>query len=211
MKTLKRQPRPNAPDRLNEIYEVAARIIREKGYDGASMSEIADAVGITKAGIYHYIPGKQDLLFAVMSYGMDSLDNDVIGPARAISDPEQRLNAIITNHVNLIAGHSTAQGNPITIVVDEVAGLTPAHRRKINQRKRAYVDLVRDTLKQLKDAGKLKDLDITAAAFSLFGMILWISRWYRPDGRLTPEQVAKEVCKMALGGLLRPQARLGRR
>jgi len=199
-------------DRLSEIYRAAAQIICEKGYDATSMNDIAEAVGITKAGVYHHIPGKKDLLFRIMNFGLDALDEEVVVPARAMTDAEQRLRTIISSHVRLITNRSTPQGNnPVTIVVDEVAGLTPAHRRKINQRKRAYVDLVRETLKQLKEEGKLREVDVTAAAFSLLGMILWLSRWYHPDGRLTPEQVAEEITKIALGGLLRPQARIGRR
>jgi TetR/AcrR family transcriptional regulator, cholesterol catabolism regulator len=177
------------------------------------MSDVAEAVGITKAGIYHFVPGgKKDLLFAVMSYGMDRLEIYVITPARTITDAEERLRAIINNHVKLItSGSRTGGHNPVTIVVDEVAGLAPAHRRKIDQRKRAYLDLIRDTLKQLKEEGKLRQVDETVAAFSVLGIMLWVSRWYLPDGRLSPDQIAEEIMKIALGGLLRPQARLGRR
>jgi len=208
MKLQRRQPRVNGEDRLAEIYKIAAQIICEKGFDATSMNDIAEAVGITKAGIYHYIPGKKELLFEIMSYGMDKLEHMVIAPARAIADPEERLRAIIANHCRVITGGITPQGyNAVTIVVDEVAALTPAHRRKIVQRKRAYVDLVRNTLKQLKEEGKLKDVDITVGAFSLLGMILWLSRWYRPEGRLQPDQVGEELTKMALGGFLRPSAR----
>ncbi len=192
------------PDRLGEIYRVAARIICEKGYDATSMSDIAEAVGITKAGIYHHIPGKKDLLFRIMNFGLDMLDEWVIVPAREITDAQDRLISIIQNHVRLITSRSTPQGNnPVTIVVDEVAGLTRAHRRKIDQRKRVYVDLIRETLKELKEEGKLRDIDVTTATFSLLGMILWLSRWYYPDGRLTPEQIAEEITNIALGGLLR--------
>jgi AcrR family transcriptional regulator len=215
MKPTKKNNRPAYPtetDRLNEIYRAAAEIICEKGYDATSMSDIAEAVGITKAGIYHHIPGKKDLLFRIMNFGLDELDEQVIAPARAVADPELRLRTIITNHVQLITSRSTTQGtNPVTIVVDEVAGLTPAHRRKIDNRKRDYVDLVRETLKQLKEEGKLNDVDVTASAFSLLGMILWLSRWYSPNGRLTPEQIAEEITKIALGGLLRSQGRAPRR
>jgi len=197
---------------LGEIYRAAAKIICEKGYDATSMNDIADAVGITKAGIYHHIPGKKDLLFRIMTFGMDSLEEQVIVPAREVADPELRLRTIIVNHVKLITSRSTPQGyNFVTIVVDEVAGLTAAHRRKINQRKRVYVDLVRDTLRELKAEGKLRDVDLTAAAFSLLGMILWLSRWYSPSGRLSPEQVSREVTKIALGGLLRESAGRPRR
>jgi AcrR family transcriptional regulator len=212
MKTRKKLAVATENDRLAEIYRAAAEIICEKGYDATSMNDIADAVGITKAGIYHYIEDKKSLLFAIMNYGMDRLEEAVITPARAIADPEQRLRAIITNHTLLITEASSPRGHsPVTIVVDEVAGLQPTHRRKIDQRKRAYLDLVRETLQQLKDEGKLKDVDTTVAAFSLFGMLLWVSRWYRPSGRLTSKQVADEILKIALSGLLRPASRLARR
>ena len=200
------------PDRVVEIYRAAAQIICDKGYDATSMNDIAEAVGITKPGLYHHISGKRDLLFRIMNFGMDSLEEQIIAPARVITDAEQRLRTIITRHVELITSHSTAQGNnPVTIVLDEVAGLTPAQRRKINQRKRAYIDLIRDALGQLKEKGKLSDVDVTAAAFSLLGMILWLSRWYNPKGRLTPRQVAEEVTQIALGGLLRPKPQRDRR
>jgi AcrR family transcriptional regulator len=205
-KTQRKQARLNGQVRLTEIYRAAAKIICEKGYDATSMSEIAEAVGITKAGVYHHIPGKQDLLFAIMCYGLDSLENEVIKPARAIDDAEERLRAIVFNHSRLITDRSMSTGNPVTIVIDEVAGLTPAHRRKIEQRKRSYVDLVKNTLKELKLDGRLRDVNITVAAFSLFGMILWLSRWYHPGGSLSPEQVAKGVCDIAMAGLLRSQA-----
>ena len=57
---------------------------------------------------------------------------------------------------------------------------------------------------QLEADGKLRELDVTAATFSLLGMILWLSRWYSPQGRLTPEEVSEEVTKIALSGLLSP-------
>jgi TetR/AcrR family transcriptional regulator, cholesterol catabolism regulator len=192
------------PDRLADIYRAAARIICEKGYDGTSMNDIAEAVGLTKAGLYHHISGKRDLLFRIMDFGMDSLEEQVIAPARSIRDAEQRLRTIITGHVRLITSNSTPEGNnPVTIVLDEIAGLTPAQRRKLDERKRGYVDFIRDTLSELKAERKLSDVDVTAGAFSLLGMILWLSRWYNPKGRLTPETVSEEVTKIALGGLVR--------
>jgi AcrR family transcriptional regulator len=191
-------------DRLSAIYHAAAQIICDKGFDATSMNDIADVVGITKSGLYHHISGKRNLLFQIMTFGMDSLEEQVIIPASAVTDAEQRLRTVIHNHVRLITSRSNLKGNnPVTIVVDEIAGLTPAHRRKINRRKRAYVDFVRDTLKQLQAEGKLREIDVTTATFSLLGMILWLSRWYNPKGRLTSEQVAEEVVMIAVGGLLR--------
>lgn len=198
--------------RLDQIYRAAAQLFFDKGFDATSMSDIAEAVGLTKAGVYHFISGgKTDLLFAVMSFGMDRLETQVIAPARGVADAEQRLRTIIRTHAQLIASNSGPDGhNPITIVVDEVAGLSAEQVQAINQRKRVYLDLVRDTLLKLREEGKLKEVDVTVAAFSLLGMMLWLSRWFRPDGRLSGEQVADQISKIALGGLLRPPVRLVR-
>lgn len=202
----KRNPGPtvNEADRMRQIYYVAARLFCEKGYEATSMSDIAEAVGFTKAAIYHFIPGgKQDLLNDIITFGMNSLEQQVIAPAKLIPDAETRLRAIITNHVRIITdGSETVGFNPVTVVVDEVAGLSVAQRRKITLRKREYVDLIRATLTQLKEQGKLKDVDVTVTAFSLLGMILWLARWYRPNRKLRGDHVADEITKLALGGLL---------
>src|SRR5260370_42487346 len=68
-------------DRASLIYRVAAEIMCQKGYEATSMNDIADAVGLTKVGIYHYIRGKEHLLFQIMSYGMDMGDEVAFTPA----------------------------------------------------------------------------------------------------------------------------------
>ena len=201
--------------RLAQIYRAAAALFCERGFDATAMSDIAKAVGVTKAAIYHFIPGgKQDLLYAIMSFGLDQLERHVITPARAMPDAEVRLHAIIRNHVRIITagasiksdGKSAGRGNPVTIAVDETGGLSPTQRRQIDERKRAYVDLIRDTLRQLQRDGKLRALDATVAAFSLLGTMLWVARWYDTQGRLNAEQIAEEILKLALGGLLHTQS-----
>jgi AcrR family transcriptional regulator len=163
MKETKKPVKANDPKRLVEIYNVAAKIICDKGFDAMSMNDIAQAVGMTKAGVYHYIQGKKEMLYEIMSYGMDQLDRGVIAPAKEIADPELRLQTIIFNHAQLI----TKGNNALTVLVDEVAGLTPTNRKKIRQRKRVYFDFVRDTLSQLQIEGKLKEVNPTVAAFSI--------------------------------------------
>src|SRR5437764_628161 len=116
-----------------------------KGYEATSMNDIADAVGLTKAGIYHYIRGKEELLFAIMSYAMDMVDEDVMRPARQIADPEQRLRTIVERHARRILD----VGGAVTILLEEMYALTPQHRRAIRARKRTYFNLIRQTLEQL--------------------------------------------------------------
>jgi AcrR family transcriptional regulator len=186
-------------DRADHIYRVAAEIMCRKGFEATSMNDIADAVGLTKAGIYHYIRGKEDLLFQIMSFAMDMVDQDVIGPAKQVADAEQRLRTIVERHAKRIL----EVGGAVTIILDEMAALTPAHRRTIKARKRAYFDLTRQTLQQLSEEGKLRDVNPTVATFSLFGMINWISRWYRPDGTLNQQKTLDDFLEIAVSSVIK--------
>ena len=76
-------------------------------------------------------------------------------------------------------------------------------RKQIEEKMRLYFDLIRRTLLELRAEGRLRDVDATVATFSLLGMILWLPRWFRQDGALTQEQVADEIAKLALGGLIK--------
>ncbi|HEX7956116.1 MAG TPA: hypothetical protein VF508_04185, partial [Pyrinomonadaceae bacterium] len=128
------------------------------------------------------------------------LDEEVAAPARALADPAARLRFILASHARLV---TRGQG-AITILVDEITALTPAQQRKITQRKRAYFDFLRGTLDELRAAGQLQDVDTTAAAFSILGMVNWLSRWFQQGGALTEEQAADQIVRIALHGLLRP-------
>ena len=136
-----------------------------------------------------------------MGFAMDMVDQDVIEPAQQVPDAETRLRTIVERHARRIL----EVGGAVTIILEEVAALTPAHRRTILTRKRAYFDLMRQTLDQLASEGKLRQVSPTVAAFSLFGMITWISRWYRRDGKLAPDETLRDFLDIALGSVLRPQ------
>jgi AcrR family transcriptional regulator len=182
-----------------EICRTAAQIFRDRGYDATSVSDIARALGITKAGLYHYFDSKEALLFEITSYGLDRVRDEVILPARAVRDPEARLRQMVTRHARI----ATQGRGAIAQLVDEVRALPPPVRKRVEERMRAYVDLVRETLIELRSAGRLRDVDPTVATFSVIGTILWLPRWFRQNGRLSQEQVANQIADIALGGLLR--------
>jgi TetR/AcrR family transcriptional regulator, cholesterol catabolism regulator len=189
-------------DRAGHIYRVAAEIMWRRGYAATSMHEIADAVGLTKAGLYHYIRGKEDLLFKIMSFALDGMEQNVIGPARQCPDAEERLRFIVEHHVSRIL----EAGGAVTILMEEVNALRPAHQRMVRTQKRAYFELVRGTLAQLAAEGKLRDLDPSVAAFSLLGMMMWTARWYRKDGKIKPQDVLEDFSQLALNAVLRSPA-----
>ena len=141
--------------RRAEICRTAAQIFRERGYDATSVSDIARALGITKAGLYHYFESKEALLFEITAYGLDRVRDDVIVPVRGIRDPEERLRQLVIRHAN-IATHGRGA---VAQLVDEVRALPPGSRKQLEERMRAYFDLVRDTLRELRAAGRLRDVD----------------------------------------------------
>src|SRR5882672_5382085 len=123
------------PDtRRAAMYRTAAQMFRDRGFDATSVSDIARALGITKAGLYHHFESKEALLFEIMTFGLDRVRDEVILPARAIRDPEKRLREMIIRHAR-IATHG--QG-AITHLGDEIRALPPAARRQIEQRMRVY-------------------------------------------------------------------------
>jgi len=194
---------PQADGRAAEVYHTAAKLILQKGYDATSVSDIANALGITKAGLYHYISGKTDLLFEIMKFGLDELDREVARPALAIADPEERLRFMIHTHARIV----TRGEGAVTILVDEARALTPAQNRTITKRKRGYLDFMRRTLEELRDAGKLRPVNLTVAAFGIIAMINWLSRWYQPDGPLTSAEIGDQITDLALNGVIHPGRR----
>jgi AcrR family transcriptional regulator len=196
-------------DRLLLIYRAAARVIHARGYDATSLNDIADAVGITKGGLYHYIDGKQSLLFKIMNYAMDMLEAEVITPVRSLHGAEQQLREVIQLHTQLILD----KGIELTILLDESAGLTQEHLRLITARRVGYYKFLRAILQRLKEEGKLRDLDVTVATHNLIGQLQWLPRWYVSGGRLTREQAIEEFSKAALTALLRAgsSSRAGKR
>ena len=199
MKATKKPPTASERDRTIEIYNTAAEFFHEQGFDATSMSSIAQAVDLTKAGLYYYVESKEDLLYAIINFAMERLETLVIEPSRAIADPHRRLLSIVTRHAQLL----TEGNKAITILTDEVDALKPKHRKHILERKRAYFELVRNTLDALQVVGALRDVDTTVAAFSLFGSLLWLPRWFRGAGPLKSDRVVEQIVVIVVGGLLK--------
>ena len=86
----------------NRVFEVAAEVFHRKGYDNTSMSDVAAAAGLTKAGLYHHISSKESLLYTVLDYGLDLTEAYVLEPLKQISDPLERLKTMIDLHLRLV-------------------------------------------------------------------------------------------------------------
>jgi len=189
-----------ARKKLREICRVAARVFYEKGYDGASMQDIAEAVGLTKAGLYHHVSSKDMLLFEIMNYGMDILDESVLAKVKDIADPREKLRQTIIGHIDLVA---RARDMEITVILHENRSLKGDLRQKINARKRAYIDYLEDLIRRVQEqSGMPAKLSAHIAAFAVLGMINWLYQWYHLEGPVKEEEISSAYVDFFFRGLL---------
>lgn len=199
MANLSKPPTLNDDQRAVDIYRKAALIIREKGFGATSMGDIAEAVDLTKGGLYYYIKGKEALLFAIMCFAIDRLEKRVLLPATEIEDPVKRVAWIISGHLGVVLDEPSA----MIILADEEEALEAVHRQKIVERKARYVSFVRDSLATLSEERDLdSDSNPEVAAQSLLAMLEGAVRWYDPDQWSVPrEAVERQIALMALRSL----------
>ena len=140
------QSAPEAtPARTADVFRAAAELMVEKGYGGTSIGDIAQAVGMTKAGLYHHISGKQDMLYQILNHALDELDRVVSTPVRSIEDPEARLRQLIRLHIRGSIEHGLA----FTALMSEINHLAAKQQKMIRGRIEQYHALIRETLQEL--------------------------------------------------------------
>jgi len=122
------------------------------------------------------------------------------GATRAVAacagDAEERLQAFIRHHVTYFAAHMPE----MKVLSHEAASLTGERLRRVTAVKRRYVDLLEGLLKDA--APDETQVDRSAAAYILFGMMNWIYNWYDPAGEIDPERLAALIARTFLGGFV---------
>ncbi|MEM7350709.1 MAG: TetR/AcrR family transcriptional regulator [Acidobacteriota bacterium] len=199
MRPTKKPPTVSDDYRTRTIYRQAAQVISKKGFGATSMGDIANAVDLTKGGLYYYIKGKQALLFAIMNDAMERLETEVMAPAAGEPDAERRLSALVSGHIRLVMRDPSA----MTILVTEDEGLDDEHRAKIAARKKDFPRMLRECIEEiLAKQHPIPSVDSTVAAYSLLGMIHWVVRWYKTESRLSEGELVEQLTHLALYGII---------
>jgi TetR/AcrR family transcriptional regulator, cholesterol catabolism regulator len=185
--------------RYHEILEGAARLIFQRGYEATSMQEIAEACGLTKAGLYHHIKTKEALLLAIQHYGMDMFDDMVLAKVADIADPVARLRECMARNIALVTQDASKE---VLIILHEHQTLTGTARDEINARKKRYVRFLESAFREASERGQIRTVDPTLAAFSFLGMVLWTYKWFRADGKLSPRQLSDGMIDLFFEGLM---------
>jgi len=189
---------PEGVDRRAAILETAARLICEKGYEGTSIQDIADASGLTKAGLYHHIRSKEHLLLEIQNYGMDVFEERVLHAVMPIKDPLERLKECMGRNIHLV---TEGWSKEVTIILHEHATLTGEARAHINARKKRYVRFLEESFADAVRAGEIRPVNPKVAAFAFLGQVLWIYKWFRADGAVGAEALAREMVDLFFHGL----------
>jgi AcrR family transcriptional regulator len=183
----------------NRVFEVAAEVFHRKGYDATSMSDVASAAGLTKAGLYHHISSKESLLYTVLDYGLDLTQAYVLDPLAQISDPLERLKTMIDLHLRLVLQERNLE---VTGLLHECKTLSPSDRAKINRRKKQYVRIATEIISEVTKKYNLKSVNAKLAAYALLGMLNWTYQWYKTSGSNTREEIVETFQQIFLQGIL---------
>lgn len=185
-------------DSRQEILRTAARLFQQQGYDATSMNDVAAALKLSKGGLYHHFQSKDEILFDLMDHALDITQERVINPVRDIADPEERLRMLIRRHIEVVLSVGDRE---ITVMLHENHPLPPSLRRRINTRKKDYVHFVENLIAEVQRARQSSEtVSPRAATFALLGMINWIYQWYRPEGNLQEEDLARQYTEIFFQG-----------
>jgi len=184
--------------RQDQVRAAALRLFKEKGYHATSMRDIAEAVGINKGSLYSYIKSKEDLLIPVFEQAQGVLTSQIAAIAADSSlTPTLKLKGAIHAHVMAVADNLDV----LTVYLSEWRQLA-SESLAINRRQReTYARLFHQILRDGIASGEFREMDTRIVMLGMIGMCNYLFRWYRPDGRLTPDQVADELIDMVMRGV----------
>ncbi len=201
----RRRERASVPTQ-EAIYRTAVDLICERGYHGTSLRDVAKAVGVQMSSLYHHYPSKQALLVAIMERTTADLIAEVAAAVGGAVAPRERLVAAIRAHVLFHA----ARRQEHVVADSELRSLKPDERSAIVAMRERYEQLFRDVLDDAVASGAFVIDDVAVALAGLFAMLNGVATWYRPNGRLSLEQVADQFCAIFVNGIAARRAPLRR-
>jgi len=181
----------------SDILQAAAQIFRRKGYHAASMQDIADAVHLQKASLYHHVTGKQDILLAILDKALDLLIDDLQHVVDSDLTPEEKIRRAMQIYIERL----TEDTSLAAVLLLEYRSLEPDLRVRHIERRDRYDHLWRGLIREGVEANLFRPVDEAVATFALLGVQNWMITWFRQDGRFTARQLADQFCDLFINGL----------
>jgi TetR/AcrR family transcriptional regulator len=190
--------RPRAADYDDKrlaILKRSAQLFAEQGYDRTSMSEIAAALGVSKALFYHYYRAKDDLLFDIIQSHLVEL----VEASEAAGDPamlpEQRLHRLISAILDCYRDADAEH----KIQINHLGQLSPDQQAELKELERRLVDVMAGVVSALNPA--LSRSAVKPLTMSIFGTLNWKYMWFREGGSITREDYAAMAARMFASGI----------
>lgn len=182
----------------DEILDAAAQIFREKGFHAASMQEIAQAVNLQKASLYHHVASKQDILLALLDRALDTLIEQFENDVNPQLPPPDRLRQAMQAYLQAMLDNRDLAA----VLLLEHRSLEPHHHASHIPRRDRFERLWRDLIEEGRRKHTFNCNDPALSAKAMLGAMNWIITWYRPDGELSAKQIADQYADLFLSGLM---------
>lgn len=182
-----------------KIFAEAVRMFRQKGYHAASMQNIADAVGLQKGSLYHYISSKEELLFKIFERSTGALTQQLEEIIASKNPPAAKLCRAIQAHLAALC----EQLDIYSVYLSERRALSGRYHTKVRAEGEKHARLLERILQQGIDRKDFHAMDTQMVALAILGMCNWLYQWYSPDGRLSPKGIAVIFSELVVDGLAR--------
>ncbi len=183
----------------NDILDAAAQVFRKRGFHGASMSAIADAVNLQKASLYHHVESKQEILLALLDRALGMLTEHIATISAQNIPADQKLRQMIRGYLSTLAENADLTA----VLLFEHRSLDKkSHTRHVPQRDK-FEELWRDVLNDGVREKIFACNDTGMAVRALMGVMNWSLTWYRPEGGKSIEEIADEYADLFFHGLLK--------
>jgi AcrR family transcriptional regulator len=197
-----RKPKSDLPEkdfdrRMAMVLEHASRIFCEKGYEGASMRDLARSSGMSLSGLYYYFESKEKLLYLIQKHTFSTIVERLRKRLDEVSDPEQRIRVFILNHLEYFLANQKA----MKVLSHEAEVLKNGFGAEVAAIKREYYRICVGLLDDFKLAKRL-EFSSRMAVLSLFGMMNWIYTWYQPKRDLPLRQLTEQMLRIYFFGVL---------
>ncbi len=180
-----------------EIVDAAIRLFNRNGYHATSMQDIAKAVSIKKPSLYHHFESKEAILLTILDSGMQALIEETDAIAGAQGDAISKLRSAVRAHASMIASNPEAAA----VFLREDRGLGEGYLSQYVARRDQFENLLRMIVQQGIQEGIFCPTDVPISVQALLGMVNWMTRWYRTEGRLSSEQIADQFVDIFLQGI----------
>jgi AcrR family transcriptional regulator len=184
------------PYDIDSLTDVALRVFAAKGYDGATMDDVARAAGITKASIYHHVSGKEALLERGLTRALDALFAVLTEPGSRDGTPLRRLHHIVQR-----VAQTTLDLVPEVSVLFRVRGASRLEREAL-ERRRTFDRIVTELVGAAQADGSVRsDIDARIVTRLMFGMSNSVVEWYGSGSTIAPAQIVHALVGLVFGGL----------